>query len=169
MNIRKIDYNFTQFKNKNLKRGFSLIEVLIVIIMIITIISIGSFEISSFYRRQNLNDSVSKIAFALRGAREKAISQENGQQWGIHFDNTESSGFYALFSGDTYSFSNAYERIGLNENIKFLNPPQGFSIDVKFSKFTGLPSTSSSIIISLISNPSDLKTINMNSNGEVLY
>lgn len=148
----------------------SLIEIIVVMgIFVVLAASIRFFPIDYFYA-QSLNDDATKVAFALRGARDRAVAQEAGSKWGVHFVNNATGGdYYQVFKGDTFISGAVIERINLNETVQFISPPSASSTDVIFSKLNGLPTGASSIIISLISEPTNIKTITVRGTGQVDY
>lgn len=156
--------------NSHRERGFSLIELLIVISIFSVLATYGIFSMFSFYQRKNLDNDAQKIAFTVRAAKDKSITQEDSSQWGVHFENpATSTDFYILFKGSVYSSSTAVLRKNLNAGNKFLSPASGTSKDVIFSKMEGLPAATTSIIISLVNNDTVFKTISVIERGEVQY
>jgi len=126
------------FKNnsRKKKKGFTLIEILIVV-AISTILSGISFSSYVNHRRAKLLEfTKQEIVGYLRYAQQKSISQEGGNQWGIHFENPDSGDdFYALYHGTTYSSSEGTRY--LPKGLEFQSPSSGNTIDISFSKLTG--------------------------------
>ncbi|OGM94687.1 hypothetical protein A2524_02175 [Candidatus Wolfebacteria bacterium RIFOXYD12_FULL_48_21] len=164
--VKKIQYK----KGLHASPGMSLIELVIVMgIFIVLVTSIRFFPIDFFYA-QSLSDDATKIAFTLRGTRDRAVAQDSESMWGVHFVN-EATGtdYYQVFMGDTFASGAVVERVNLNETVQFTAPPSASSTDVLFSKLSGLPTGSGSLIISLISDPTKTKTITILGNGQVDY
>ncbi|MFA5392117.1 MAG: type II secretion system protein [Candidatus Paceibacterota bacterium] len=120
-----------------MKKGFTMIELLIVIgiTAVLSVVSVG------FYANQQkaklLESTAQEIASYLKYTQQKSVSQEQGLQWGIHFDNpTSGSDFYALYTGTTYS--SAVETKYLPAGITFQTPTPGSSTDASYEKLTGL-------------------------------
>ncbi len=144
------------------KRGFTLIELLLVISITIALGTITGLNLYGIYIRRNLNSDIQKVVYVLRTARDNSINQEQVSQWGVHFENpTSGQGFYVLFRGDSYSAGVSSLRKTLGQGVQFTSPPSGSSADVIFSKLTGLSSTASPIIISLISDATASGTISI--------
>lgn len=138
-------------------------------IFIILAASVRFFPIDFFYAR-SLDDDAAKIAFALRGAHDRAVNQEQASAWGVRFTNNASGGdFYQVYKGDSFPSGTVVERVSLNETVQMTSPVSGATADVQFAKMTGLPTGAGSIIISLIAKPSVSKTITVLSNGQVQY
>ncbi len=151
-------------------RGFTLIELLIVISIVAILATIISLNLSGFSKSQSVVNDASKIAFVLRGARDKSISQENANQWGVYFENSANDdGFYALFEGPSYASGTTAFKKSLSPSVKFINPASGSTTTIPFAKVTGLPSGTSSVVISSKSNEAISKTLIINSNGEIQY
>lgn len=154
----------------NKKSAFSLIELLIVIGIISILATLLTSNLLNTFYQNNLKGDASKIAATLRAARDKSITQENSQQWGVHFVNSSTStDYYVLFGGPSFSSSTIISRVNLNPDVVFQNPPNSSSTDIIFQKMTGLPVATSSIIISLMNNSSNAMTISIISSGEVQY
>lgn len=157
-------------KSSFCRAGVTMIELIVVMgIFVVLAASIRFFPMEYFYA-QSMDNDAAKIAFALRGAHDRAVIQEQGSAWGIHFVNeaTESD-HYEVFMGDTFATGTVIERINLNEAIEFVDPPVASTTDVLFTKMTGLPTGAGSIIISVISKPATTKTITVLTNGQIQY
>lgn len=78
--------------------GFSYVEFLIIIVLIV-ITSLGSvMSLIEFYRAQEPRLAAKSIASVLRDAQERAVVQEAGAYWGVKFDAFPGRDRYALFS-----------------------------------------------------------------------
>ena len=156
--LQNTRYNFF----RKAKKGFTMLELLIVIGITATLSVIG---ISFYFNQQKakiLENTTQEIANYLRYTQQKSISQEQGLQWGVHFENPSSgSDFYALYTGTTYS--SPIETKYLPTGIIFTTPATGNSVNVSFNKLTGT-STNQSIIIQSTSN-SATTTISVFSQG----
>lgn len=148
--------------HKILRMGFTLVEILIVLGVIAVLASFTGLNLVGIYHQRNLNNYSLKIVYILRAARDKSINQENASGWGVHFDNSSSS--FALFQGSSYNSGIVYQYIRLSSDVQFVAPASGQ--DIVFAKITGLPSSTSSVIISLVNDANTSSTITINSNGE---
>lgn len=123
-------------RSRKTRKGFTLMEVLIVAGITIVIAGIG---ISSYVGQQKtklLDNTAKEIVGYLRYAQQKSISQEEGSQWGVHFENsTDGRDFYALYTGETYS--SPTETKYLPAGITFQTPTSGNSVDMSFEKLIG--------------------------------
>jgi type II secretory pathway pseudopilin PulG len=160
----------TKYKNFcKIKKGFTLLETLIVVGVTVAIAGVG---ISSYVGQQRvklLESTAREIVGYLRYAQQKSISQEQGLQWGVRFENPASgSDFYALYTGTTYS--SPLEIKYLPAGITFQTPAQGNSVNVSFEKLTGVStiSTTQSITIkSTVTNSTT--TISISGQGVIFY
>ncbi len=128
---------FFATKNKKNIKGVTLIELLIVsgVIMIL-----GGIGVSTYINQQRfgvLRNTAEEITSYLHSARQKAITQQEGLNWGVRFENPTGVGndFYALFSGT--SFTSARERAPLSDFLEFSNPVSASSTDIVFEKMSG--------------------------------
>ena len=127
------------------------------------------FPVGYFYAR-SLDDDATKIAFALRGAHDRAVAQEAGSAWGVHFVNTAGGDdYYQVFRGDTYALGTIVEKININNVVHFTVPPDASSTDIVFAKQSGLPTGGGSLIIALRSDPTKTKTITIMGTGQISY
>lgn len=155
--------------NREIKEyGFTIIE-LIIVIAITAVIIVGSYGIIgiNFKSKNELELTTREIISVLRNAQDRSISQEDGSQWGVHFENPASdNGYYLLYKGTSTVF--VLKKI-LRPNIKFLNPSIGSNKEIEFSFITGFPNASTDIVLSLKNNQFSSSTIMINSNGQIQY
>lgn len=150
--------------------GITLIELLISISVLAILATFLVPQFLNFYSRQNLKDDTLKVAFALKNARDRAVNRENDSDWGVRFVNPESGGgYYILFSGGSFSSSGQASTANLNPGVQFVSPSASSTLDVIFYKIKGLPSTSTSIIISLTDNDSVSSVVSISGYGEIGY
>lgn len=149
-------------------KGFTIIELLITLAILTTISVFGGVGLFNYYSRQNLTSATDEIMAILRQARNSSITQENGDQWGVHFFNaTTTRGLVQLFRGSDFSSSTMAFSQFLPTGVQFVNPASGDSLDVIFSKVTGYPNASTSIILSLATNSTASSTIVISAIGQV--
>jgi len=151
-------------------KAFTLIELLITIGIIAVVSTVAFLNLFSYRGNQDLDLTSREIAIILRNAQDRSISQESSSRYGIHFENSVSSGgFYDLFSGTTYATGTIISKNSLRPAIQFSDPTSGNSKDVIFTPVSGLPNASTTIIISLKRDASISKTIIVNTNGQIQY
>lgn len=144
-------------------RGFSLIEIIVVlsISLILMVAVIVSF--SSFRGESEFNKSVEDILIAIQLARSKTISSENFYQYGVHLE----TGRITVFKGIVFSENDPENlRTDLSSLIEisdiFLN---GGGSDIVFQKVTGKTENYGTITLRIKSSPSKTRTINIKSTG----
>lgn len=145
-----------------MKKGFTLIEVLIVvfIIGILSALTINYFtEINESKKIEGLSETISAY---LEETKTKAQSGENGEQHGIKFY----SQTYVIFSGASFSLN--------DPDNKTINVDEGFEIEttltsdeVIFSKIKGEPNHVGTITITSLSDESKTVDVVIGELGDV--
>ena len=159
--LQNTRYNFF----RKAKKGFTMLEFLIVIGITATLSVVGVGFYINQQKAKLLELTAQEIASYLKYTQQKSVSQEQGLQWGVHFDNpTSGSDFYALYTGTTYS--SPIETKYLPAGIIFTTPATGNSANISFNKLTGTnySGTSQSLVIQSTSN-SATTTISVFSQG----
>jgi len=121
-------------------KGFTLIEILVVLSMV-TIIAVVTIPISlNFLKTQNLATTTGVILSTLRQAQTQALFQKNNSSFGVKF--LENS--YVLFQGSSYNTREVSEDL-------LLSFPSSITVsgidEIVFTKQTGLPNTVGAILI----------------------
>ncbi|MCL5004681.1 MAG: prepilin-type N-terminal cleavage/methylation domain-containing protein [Patescibacteria group bacterium] len=152
-------------------KGFTLVELIITIGIIAALSTIGFLSLFGYRGNQDLDLTAKEIVITLRNAQDRSISQEtDAGRFGVHFENSVSAGgFYDLFSGPTYATGTIISKNSLRPTIQFSDPTSGNNKDVIFTPVSGLPNASTTITISLKRDTSILKTIIVNTNGQIQY
>ncbi|HDP36480.1 MAG TPA: prepilin-type N-terminal cleavage/methylation domain-containing protein [Candidatus Atribacteria bacterium] len=136
--IQNTEYNHS----RSARKGFTLMELLIVVGITTILAGVGVSSYITQQRVKLLNTTAQEIVGYLRYAQQKSIAQEEGSQWGVHFENpADGRDFYALYTGATYT--TPVETKYLPTGIVFQTPSSGNSIDMSYEKLTGLLSGSS--------------------------
>jgi prepilin-type N-terminal cleavage/methylation domain-containing protein len=132
----------------NYKSGFTLLELLLVIALMVIIAAMSRDFYGSFVSGAQLDANVRTIVYDLRNTRDKAMNGLSDQNWGVHFVNGASDYYEIFSSASDYSDLNktivvtTYLR---NGNI-FSSPAEGATTDVLFGKISGT-STAATIIV----------------------
>jgi len=155
---------------KNEKFGFTIIEILVVMAIIIII---GTFSVANYtgLKGQRLMESqVDKVTADLQATRERSKAQEGGAGWGIRFENTLDSNedYYEIWTGGSYATGTVISRVNVSSGVVFSNPGSGSNFDVIFSGATGLPTASSTINLQSLQIDS-FATITIDIQGKVDY
>lgn len=140
---------------------------MIVLAIVVVLATAGALDYANSYRRSTLTDTMHVVVSMLRLAQQKAIAQEQGAAWGVFFDNTADADPYAdIYSGDAYAGGTVVEHYQLPKMLSLTAPVSGSSNDVHFAKFSGVPATSSAIIIKLRGS-AQTKTITISEAGGI--
>lgn len=82
-------------------KGFSYVEVMIVLVLVVLASLGGVMQLGGFYRAQRERSAMSGIVSLLRDASARSIAQQSGKQWGVRFENMDASDRYAFFSASS--------------------------------------------------------------------
>jgi len=147
------------------RQGFTLIETLIVISVVILIVSLALFSYRYFEKKTELETITQKIVATLKLAQTKTLASENNSQYGVHFENNQ----YILFSGDTYQVDapdkttySLPSRLEINDLS--LN---GGGSNVVFQRINGQTDQNGTISLRMINEPTKLEIINIHPSGQI--
>lgn len=150
-----------------------MLEVITALAILVIIGSVAFLGLYNFRLRRGLEWDAQKIAAALREARNRSVTQLNGSQWGVHFENpTSTPDFYQVFSGTSYATGTpSGNRILLNNGIVFLDPSVSEGKDFIFFKVSGNITTSvpPAVVKIGLSSGAASTTINIDAQGKVSY
>lgn len=149
-----------------IRGGFTLVELLIVIGLLTILATVVVPNFANFQNQKSLDNAASQLKGYLQSTQQKSISQDGGSQWGVYFATVVGGrDFYKIFYGANYLSGTVTDSIYLPTNIKFIDPAQGFSKEIIFSKLTGVPSAPATTSLALSGSPSTCKTIVINAAG----
>lgn len=122
-----------------------------VVAIIALLAGIGSTYYRGFVKNVELQSISKTLAEDLRYARGKAMIGEGGYKWGAHVVNTNGgSQYYLLFSTPT-NYADASTTVmsttTLSTGLTFSDPVSGASKDILFSKISGNPTASTTVVI----------------------
>lgn len=128
--------------------GFTLVELLVVVAIMAVIATVGFLGLANYRSGKNLDFTINEIIAALRATQERAVTQENGKAWGIHFINSTSGvQNYAVFSGAVFAPAGIEQTYGLRRGIRFTDPSPSSTKDVFFQAISGKPLTYFSVTL----------------------
>ena len=142
------------------KQGFTLIEILLVIAIIVAL-ALFTLPIGiRFYKIQQLDSATDGIVQSLRRAQLKALSQGDNS-FGVYVGSGQ-TGQYSLFKGNSYEHRTDEEVFKINSSISFSNVSE-----VVFSKLEGLPTITGQGNDIILTTDTGTKTIDINEMGRV--
>lgn len=152
---------------KRCRQGFSLIEIVLVVGIIAVVGIVGFAGGTGARNKRAVEATANRIVAILRDARNRAITQESGQSWGVRFWNTPVRRGYEIWDGVSYAASVSRRFYSLDGNIGFGNPATG-TLDTVFSQKTGFAENDQ--IISLLNSSGELANdIIIRARGAIFY
>jgi type II secretory pathway pseudopilin PulG len=146
-----------------MKRGFTIIEILIIVAITILILALVIIPFKQMNERQALIKETANIISIINHARSMTLSSKGGEPHGVHIEANR----VVLFSGPTYSSSDPDNvSIELNSQVSISNINlSGGITDVVFNQLTGTTAGYGTITLSLVASSTQAKTISINSTG----
>ncbi|PWB38666.1 MAG: hypothetical protein C3F02_03060 [Parcubacteria group bacterium] len=149
-------------------RGFSIIEVLVVI-AILGIISYFGFTTYQHWRYyQQLVTSKENLASVLYRAQQLATAAAGGKDWGVHLEENS----YTLFASSTYDSLDPTNKIWYLDKVAVFRPTSTFAkdlslrgADVIFGKFTGETNNTGTITLFFIPDNNQIQEIKIEASG----
>ncbi|MFA6407731.1 MAG: LamG-like jellyroll fold domain-containing protein [Candidatus Paceibacterota bacterium] len=135
------------------RSGFTLIELLVTISLVSIIAVVSTLSLGGYRGQQNLKRTLDEMSSVIQDAQKRAVTQQNGSQWGVHFLNSTSINSYSMFEGVSYALGTSTNTYGLPRGIQFSNPFSSSTYDAIFSGITG--NLSGKKVISLITGRKD--------------
>ena len=144
-------------------RGFTIVEILVVLVIMGIIVTIVQSSFSRLNSSQALNTEADGVLSMVERARARSVSSENASEYGIRFASTS----VTLFAGKIYGASSTNEIKNLNSNVRIsnINLTGGVS-DVYFNRLSGKPSATGTVALSLVGGASTTKTITIYNTGQ---
>ncbi|HBT81814.1 hypothetical protein A3B26_01625 [Candidatus Giovannonibacteria bacterium RIFCSPLOWO2_01_FULL_48_47] len=143
-------------------RGFTLLEILFAlgIILVITALAVAAF--SSFRQNSLLKEARAKVLSELSLARIQTLGAEGKSSWGVHFEETR----LVRFKGSSYSASDPSNlEILLPAGAKIGLISLGGASEVIFERLTGRAASIGTIRIELTSDALASTTITIYASG----
>lgn len=144
------------------KRGVTIIETLIVLLIIVVLVSIVGTSFSYIRDKQILNSETTKILSVLQDARTRTLSSVGDKQYGVHFETNQ----IILYSGSVYDPLGATnEKTNLSnvivQDIVFSNGGN----NILFKRLTGEAQVFGTTTIALKNDASSTQTIIIRETG----
>lgn len=160
----------TRFFRKIIPSGFTLLETLIVVSVVVLLISLSLVDWRYFQDRSELKNSVNEVLSLLKLAQSRTLAFEQSSQWGVYFDDSLDPHRYILFKGVSYSGRDqAFDEIhNLPKRIKFSQLGlEGGGKEVVFERLDGTTKNFGTISLWLATNHSQTETVYIQSSGTI--
>lgn len=152
-------------------KGFSIIEMMIVIVIVSIISAIVLVSLASFRNEQALKNTTVDIVSLLNKARQNTLSSLNSTNYSVHFESDKA----VLFSGNTYSSGDSGNEVINFSSVVTIPASGGINIsgggsNINFDRLTGSVSNGtidSTIVVQLVSDSSKNNTITISKIGIV--
>jgi type II secretory pathway pseudopilin PulG len=152
-------------------RGFTIVEVFIVIGIVILIVSVAVPSLVNRSVVKDLENTATQLQSTLRSTQASAMQQRKSGStvWGLYFNNDATAPYYAQFTGSAYSTSAETGRYKLPSTVMFATGsiPLNGTTSVTFSPLTGYPNASKTFTIQLRRYPAQSTTIEVTAYGLV--
>lgn len=146
-----------------MKKGFSLIEIIVSVAVLALVVSAGWFSFSSYAARQELKSGSARVAALIAEARSKTLARENSAAYGVHFESDRA----VLFRAPTYAAGNADNKAELMSRRITISVISFSGSEVVFKRLTGAATATGSITLSVRGNPSVSKMIHVGLAGTI--
>jgi prepilin-type N-terminal cleavage/methylation domain-containing protein len=155
-------------RNSTDNKGFTLIELMVVISIFVLLIGSGSLVFGDMIARNSLRYYGYRIVQDLREMRSNAVAQKQDDSWGVYFNPAAQPNSYILFKGSNFaSRDSAFDIEQILPKVLHLSRVNLNSFkEVTFSSSKGMPNHPGYLILN---SDKGEYTISINSFGLVEY
>ena len=145
------------------QKGFSLIEMVVVVAIGAVLVAVVVFSFSSFRNNKIIDVSADQILSVINEARVKTVSSEDYSRFGVRLEANRA----VFFKGDTFTEPNPSNiQTTLSSLVEISDISlSGGGADIVFQKLTGKTSNYGSLRVRLRSDNNKYKTISVKSTG----
>lgn len=144
-------------------RGYSYIQMLLVIALLAILAAVASPYYLSWQQRQNLRSTSSILLSDIRYVQSKAMQREQDASWGLYIDDSNKQ--YVLFHGASYSASDVYNQtVSYPSSVSITASPTS---EIALAGLTGAVASEITITMTAVSLPTASNTIHINAEGLV--
>lgn len=146
-----------------INKGFTAIEVMIVIAIIVVVTLITVPSLITFRKSQAIQNTTNSIVSLLQEARTKTLASYNNTFYSVYIDTNEAT----LFTGGTYSSMDAGNKVVNYETPVVLKSVTltGGGSQVSFDRLKGTTSQDGTIVVEIVGGES--RTITVSSEGVI--
>lgn len=150
------------------KKGFTIIELLVVISITTILITIVTPNLSKFKRERTLDNTVSEIISVVNKARNDTISSLSSNVYGVHFETNR----IVYFVGSTFNNLDASNVVSAIDSSVVIPSTGGINLNgggsnVIFTRLTGDTTNYGTIVLQLSSDSTRQKTLIINKTGTI--
>jgi len=150
----------------DLKGGFVLTELLVIIGILVILATLVNLSFSSFQKESALKNSTEEVISSLRLAQNKTLASEETSQWGVYF--STSTNQYVLFRGSEYAVRNpSFDEIKNLPGTVEIQEINTTGSEVVFSRISGTINRGVKISFGLKNNPAKTVSIFIEPSGNV--
>jgi len=149
--------------SKGTYRGFTIVELLIVMAIMVVLVSISIAPLSHFRSTALIDQTKSDIISALTEARNLTLSSRDNTIYGVHFETSK----VVMFKGSTYfalTPGNKVYELGDRVSITGINLSSG-GAELTFRRLTGEASKTGTIVYRVNSDSGIIATTTILSSG----
>jgi Tfp pilus assembly protein PilE len=147
-----------ELKTDQIQAGFTFMEMMMVLALFIIVSSISMMAYGNLMPVTDLRESAYHLTEDLRRAETYSRSAYNNQSWGVYVDNSQKKS--TLYQGNSYATRNAtFDQVyKFNSQVNITLPTS--PLDMHFTRYTGFPNATGTIVFSIQSGNTQSITIN---------
>ncbi|MEK7510561.1 MAG: type II secretion system protein [Patescibacteria group bacterium] len=152
-----------------MKKGFTLIETLVVLGMFFAAVALAVPVFRSFQKESDLSNATHQIQNILKLAQSKTIASESESKYGVSFNTALTPHRYTLFQGNSYASRDpAFDQVFiLPTSVEIFLISLGAGSEAVFDRIQGTTSQSGTISLRVIGDPSKTATIYVENSGKI--
>lgn len=146
-----------------MKKGFSLIEIIISVAALALVVSAGWFSFASYAARRELDSGAARAGALITEARSKTLAGEGNAAYGVHFASDRA----VLFRAPTYQVGSADNKTELMPRRITISSISFPGSEIIFKRLTGVATAAGSVTLSVRGNALVSKTVSVGLAGTI--
>ncbi len=144
-------------------RGFTLVEIVVVIAIALILTFLIFSALASYKKREALRNTPTAVRSILEQARSLTLSSRTDEVYGVHFEADR----LVRFKGGSYSSSDPDNKPLVIDSATTISAItlNGGGVDIVFKKRTGQTDEYGTIIIELVSDATQTRTVTVHETG----